>query len=81
VQGGDPINVTLTLNQTTRDVEPPDDFAAALRANPRTEEFFGALPNSLQRFHIDQITGAKSDETRQRRIDKAVGLFLEGKKR
>jgi uncharacterized protein YdeI (YjbR/CyaY-like superfamily) len=43
--------------------------------------FFDGLSNSLQRYHVDQITGAKAAETRLRRIDKAVSLFEEGKKR
>mgnify|MGYP000420098998 CR=1 FL=1 len=78
---GDPINVTLTPNDTSREVSIPEDFATAMRGNAGTERFFAALPNSLQRYHIDQIVSAKTDETRQRRIDKAIGLFLEGKKR
>ncbi len=78
---GDPISVTLTLNEAPRVVEIPDDFATALGSNLGCAEFFDALSNSLQRYHLDQIAGAKTDETRQRRIDKAVGLFLEGKKR
>ena len=78
---GDAVQVTLVLNETVRSVDIPNDFAAALRAKPATETFFADLSNSLQRYHIDQIEGAKTDETRQRRIDKAVGLFLAGKKR
>jgi uncharacterized protein YdeI (YjbR/CyaY-like superfamily) len=35
----------------------------------------------MQRFHADNISGAKTPETRQRRIDKSIALFLEGKKR
>jgi hypothetical protein len=35
----------------------------------------------MQRFHIDNIPGAKSADTRQRRIDKAIALFGEGKQR
>ena len=81
LQGGDAISVTLTLNQTARDVSIPEDFTTAMGDNAGTEEFFAALSNSVQRYHIDQITSAKSDETRQRRIDKAVGLFLDGKAR
>ncbi len=78
---GDPIKVKLTVNTNTRGVDIPDDFAAALRENPGTEQFFGDLSNSIQRYHIDQIASARTDETRQRRIDKAVSLFLDGKKR
>jgi uncharacterized protein YdeI (YjbR/CyaY-like superfamily) len=39
------------------------------------------LPNSIQRYHVDNINAAKTDETRERRIDKAISLFLEGKRR
>lgn len=78
---GDPIRVTLTINETVRDVLIREDFDAALQANPGTEEFFGALSNSLQRYHIDEITSAKTDETRRRRIDKSIGPFRDGKKR
>jgi len=43
--------------------------------------FFGALSNSMRRYHVDNINAAKSADTRQRRIDKAIALFLDGKQR
>ena len=79
--GGDPIHVTLTVADTPREVNVPDDFAAALASDERASAFFGKLSNSLQRYHVDNINAAKSPETRQRRIDKAVALFLDGKSR
>lgn len=81
LRAGDPISVRLTLNEQPRDVDIPKDFAAALRANKGAEKFFAELSNSLQRYHLDQITSAKTDETRQRRIEKSITLFLAGKKR
>jgi len=81
LQGGDPIHVTLTLADTPREVAVPDDFAAALSADPDAGAFFAALSNSLQRYHVGSITEAKTPETRQRRIEKAISLFREGKKR
>jgi hypothetical protein len=78
---GDPVSVTLTVNDSARDVTIPDDFAAALRDNAGTATFFAGLSNSLQRYHIDQITSAKTEDTRQRRIDTIIKLFLDGKKR
>jgi uncharacterized protein YdeI (YjbR/CyaY-like superfamily) len=48
---------------------------------PPTAEFFAALANSLQRYHVDSINEAKAAETRRRRIEKAVALFRAGKKR
>ena len=79
--GGDPIRVTLTLAEGPRPVDVPADFAAALINAPLAKSFFEALSNSTQRFHIDNINTAKTDETRARRIDKAVATFLAGKQR
>ena len=78
---GDAIHVTLTLNDTLQSVDMPPDFADALRTHPTAESFFASLSNSLQRYHLDNIANAKTDETRQRRISAAVELFLDGKKR
>jgi len=79
--GGDPIQVTLRVADSPRVVEMPADFAAALDADAAAHRFFDGLPNSLQRYHVDNVNAAKTPETRQRRIDKAVNLFLEGKRR
>jgi hypothetical protein len=79
--GGDPIRVTLTVAGAPREVNVPEDFAAALAADEQAAAFFGKLSNSLQRYHVENITGAKSADTRQRRIDKAVALFRDGKQR
>ena len=79
--GGDAIHVVLTLAPAPREVSVPDDFAAAMAANPPAADFFARLSNSVQRFHIDNVNGAKTDDTRQRRIEKAIALFLAGKQR
>ena len=81
LKGGDPIRVTLRLADTPREVDVPADFAAALDAEEPARRFFDELSNSMQRYHVDNINAAKAPETRRRRIDKAVGLFLEGKQR
>jgi hypothetical protein len=81
LKGGDPISVSLSVADGPQDVELPHDFSSALAAEPEAEAFFRSLSNSLQRYHIDNINGAKSADTRQRRIDKAISLFLDGKQR
>ena len=81
LEGGDPIRVTLTVADSPRAVTIPADFAAALAADEQASAFFGTLSNSMQRYHIDTITAAKSADTRQRRIDKAIALFRAGKQR
>ena len=81
LKGGDPIRVTLTVADSPRAVTIPADFAAALAADEQASAFFGTLSNSMQRYHIDTITAARSADTRQRRIDKAIALFRAGKQR
>jgi hypothetical protein len=79
--GGDPIDVTLSVMTEPRAFDMPEDFRSALASEPAAVAFFADLPNSLQRYHVDLIVGAKTPETRDRRIAKAVDLFLAGKKR
>ncbi len=55
-------------------------LAAALAADEQVGAFFATLANSLQRYHVDSINGAKTAETRQRRVDEAVALFRSGQK-
>lgn len=81
LKAGDPVRVTLTVADAPREVKVPADFAAALAVDEQAKAFFGKLSNSMQRYHIDNINAAKSQETRQRRIDKAIALFLDGKQR
>lgn len=81
LKGGDPIRVSLTVADAPRVVDVPAEFAAALEVDEAARRFFDSLPNSLQRYHVDNVNAAKTPETRQRRISKAVSLFLEGKKR
>jgi hypothetical protein len=77
---GDSIDVTLTVDATPRTVDVPADLAAALKAGG-VRPFFDKLSNSLQRYHVDNVNGAKSDDTRAKRVAKAVELFQAGKQR
>ena len=81
LKGGDPIQVTLTVAEGPREVDVPADLAEALADDPEAAAFFARLSNSLQRYHVDNINGAKTAETRERRIVKAIALFGEGRKR
>jgi hypothetical protein len=81
LKGGDDIDVTLTVVDQPRHVEIPADFLEAMDAQADAGMFFDNLSNSLQRYHIDNINGAKTAATRQRRIEKSISLFLGGKQR
>jgi antitoxin component of MazEF toxin-antitoxin module len=81
LSAGDSIRVTLTLADSPRKADVPDDLAAALAADQQAAGFFAKLSHSMQRYHVDNINAAKSAETRQRRIEKAIALFRDGKQR
>jgi hypothetical protein len=81
VLGGEMHDIELTLDTAPREVELPADFAAALAADPAARRTFEALSPSNKGYHTALIAGAKSDETRQRRIEKSVGALHEGKPR
>ncbi len=81
LKGGDSISVMLRVADTPREVKVPADFAAAMQDQEPARRFFDGLSSSLQRYHVDNINAAKSPQTRRRRIDKSVGLFVAGKQR
>ncbi|MQA00791.1 MAG: DUF1905 domain-containing protein [Dehalococcoidia bacterium] len=78
---GDEVDVELELDTEPREVDVPEDMAAALGQNADAKRFFEALSYSLKRWHVLQVEGAKTDETRQRRIDKSVAMLSEGRAR
>ncbi len=81
VSAGDTVEVDLELDTAPRVVEVPSDFAAAIAADPAAASVWPTLSYSNQRWHVLSVDGAKSPETRQRRIDKSIGLLREGKAR
>jgi hypothetical protein len=81
VAGGDEVDVDLELDTAPREVTVPPDFAAALDAEPTARRTFDGLSYSNRSWHVLSIEGAKSDETRQRRIAKSVDALREGRVR
>ena len=59
----------------------PDDFAAALAANPKAKAALDAFAPSHRREYLEWITEAKREETRAKRIAQATEWLAEGKKR
>ena len=81
VAAGDEVDVDIELDTAPRVVGVPDDFAAALDAEPAARATFDKLSNSNKGWHVLQVEGAKTDETRQRRIAKSVATLKEGRPR
>ena len=79
VAGGDEVDVELALDTAPREVTVPPDFAQALDAEPAARACFDGLSYSLKRRHVLGIEDAKTPETRQRRIEKAIAQLREGR--
>lgn len=70
----------------TRQKEPhalsvPDDFLAALEDVPAASAYFAAFPPSAKRDYVEWLLDAKTETTRQRRLEQAVEWIAEGKRR
>ncbi|NUR72163.1 MAG: DUF1905 domain-containing protein [Hamadaea sp.] len=81
VAAGDTLDVEVVVDTAPRQVDVPADLASALDAVPAARKTFDGLSVSLKKYHVTQVTGAKTDETRQRRIEKAVATLAEGRAR
>jgi hypothetical protein len=81
VAGGETHDIELQLDDAPRAVALPDDFAAALAAEPAARATFEKLSPSNQGYHVTLLEGAKSEETRARRLDKSIAALREGRPR
>lgn len=81
VAAGEEVEVDVELDAAPREVDVPADFAAALDAESAARQTFDALSNSNKKWHTLNIEGAKSEETRRRRIEKSIAILREGRPR
>ena len=78
VAAGDEVEVDLEPDTEPREVTVPPDLTDALAQEAEARQFFDGLSYSNKRRIVLSIDGAKTAETRQRRIDKAIGQLREG---
>lgn len=76
---GDQVDVDLELDTEPREVTVPMDFARALDGDGDARRFFDTLSYSNRLRHVLSVEGAKTAETRDRRIAKAVASLREGR--
>ena len=81
VAGGDEVDVDIELDTAPREVSVPADLGTALDADPKARATFDALSYSNKSWHVLQLEGAKTDETRGRRLAKSVEALRAGRPR
>ena len=72
ISAGNTYTVAVEVDTAPREVEVPDDLAAAIAAAPGAAAAWSALSFSAQRQHAESVLGAKKPETRERRVAAVV---------
>jgi hypothetical protein len=80
VKGGDEIDVFLELDDKPREVDVHPALAEALAKDEKARAFFESLSFSAKQRFALPVAEAKTEETRQRRIEKAIFDLAAGKK-
>ncbi len=78
VAAGEEVDVTLELDTEPRKVAIPAELEALLAADPAARAALDKLSYSNQRRIVEPIDAAKTPETRQRRVDKAIETLRAG---
>jgi Bacteriocin-protection, YdeI or OmpD-Associated/Domain of unknown function (DUF1905) len=79
VAGGDEVDVELELDTAPREIGVPPELAKALAADPAAKAAFDGLSNTRKKLYINPIVQAKTDETRQRNVEKAINQLRAGR--
>lgn len=79
IAAGETVTVELELDTEVREVAVPDDLAKALAGDAVAKAVFEKLSYSKKQFFVLPIEQAKTEETRQRRIEKTIAQLKEGK--
>jgi hypothetical protein len=79
-QAGDTVEVIMEADLEIRTLMVPDDLLFKLEEVDKANEAFQKLSYSHQKEYVEWIEAAKKTETRAGRIEKAIGMLLEGKR-
>ena len=78
VAAGDEVDVEMELDTAPREVAVPAELAKELAADPAARQAFAALSYSRQRVLVDPVANAKTAQTRDRNIAKALSSLRGG---
>ena len=78
VNAGDTLTVELEHDTETREVDVPSELAEALEKNAAAEAAFEKLSYTHRKEYARWIAEAKREETRRRRLAKAVEMLRAG---
>jgi uncharacterized protein YdeI (YjbR/CyaY-like superfamily) len=80
VKGGDDLEIEIALDAEPRIVELPSDFQKGLDNNKLAKIAFEKLSPSRKKAIVVSINDAKTEETKSKRIEKAINSLIEREK-
>ena len=80
VGDGDKVRVAMELDLEPRVLDVPGVLQMALDQDPEAKAGFDNMPYSHRKEYVDWIVDAKRDETRQRRVEKALTMLRDRKR-
>jgi uncharacterized protein YdeI (YjbR/CyaY-like superfamily) len=75
------IKVAKPKPAANRELEVPPYFIKALKLNKAAQKVFDGFPYSHKKEYVEWITEAKTEATREKRMETAIGWLAEGKPR
>jgi hypothetical protein len=80
VKPGDAVEVAIELDTAPREVDVPEALARALARDPAAKAAFEALAFTHRKEYARWVAEAKRQETRDRRVSRALEMLREGNK-
>jgi len=80
-EAGETLHVSMILDEAPAEIKVPSELAEALASDRGSAEFFAGLTQSQRKGYIVSIEGAKTSDTRQRRVEKALAALKARQKR
>lgn len=77
VETGQTVDVTITVDDSPREVGVPPELAKALAAQPDAQKRFDALAYSIRKEHARSVASAKKPETRDRRVATIIAALTD----
>ncbi|MEW6716841.1 MAG: YdeI/OmpD-associated family protein [Chloroflexota bacterium] len=77
---GDEVEVTLQEDTEQRIVRVPSDLQQALAKHPQAQATFQHLSYTHKKEYVNWLNEAKREETRRKRIARAIEMLQEGRK-
>jgi Bacteriocin-protection, YdeI or OmpD-Associated/Domain of unknown function (DUF1905) len=77
---GDSVDVEIERDDSPREVEVPPELASALASDGIAAGVYESLSFTHRREYAEWIAGAKKEETRTRRVAKALEMLHDGMK-